>query len=156
MVHPNVLANCGIDPDEYQGFAFGMGIERIAMLKYGIPDLRTFFDTDMRWLRHYGFACARRAVARPGARAMKFTLAWLAKHLETEAAVDEIADALTTIGLEVEGVEDRGAGARRLHRRRGRRGASRTPTPTSSGCATSTPAPRRSRWSAARPTRAPG
>ncbi|PKU22744.1 phenylalanine--tRNA ligase subunit alpha [Telmatospirillum siberiense] len=55
MVHPNVLRNCGIDPDEYQGFAFGMGIERIAMLKYGIPDLRTFFDSDLRWLRHYGF-----------------------------------------------------------------------------------------------------
>jgi len=55
MVHPNVLKNCGIDPDEYQGFAFGMGIERVAMLKYGIPDLRTFFESDLRWLRHYGF-----------------------------------------------------------------------------------------------------
>ncbi len=55
MVHPNVLKNCGIDPDTYQGFAFGMGVERIAMLKYGIPDLRTFFDSDLRWLRHYGF-----------------------------------------------------------------------------------------------------
>ncbi len=55
MVHPNVLKNCGIDPDEYQGFAFGVGIERIAMLKYGIPDLRTFFESDIRWLRHYGF-----------------------------------------------------------------------------------------------------
>ncbi len=55
MVHPKVLANCNIDPDEYQGFAFGMGIERIAMLKYGIPDLRTFYDSDLRWLRHYGF-----------------------------------------------------------------------------------------------------
>ncbi len=55
MVHPKVLAACGVDPDKYQGFAFGMGIERIAMLKYGIPDLRTFFDADMRWLRHYGF-----------------------------------------------------------------------------------------------------
>lgn len=55
MVHPNVLKNCGIDPDEYQGFAFGMGIERIAMLKYGIPDLRTFFESDVRWLSHYGF-----------------------------------------------------------------------------------------------------
>ncbi len=55
MVHPNVLAACGIDPSEYQGFAFGMGIERIAMLKYGIPDLRTFFEADLRWLRHYGF-----------------------------------------------------------------------------------------------------
>ncbi len=55
MVHPNVLAACGLDPNEYQGFAFGMGIERIAMLKYGIPDLRTFFDADLRWLKHYGF-----------------------------------------------------------------------------------------------------
>ncbi|MCB9988246.1 MAG: phenylalanine--tRNA ligase subunit alpha [Rhodospirillales bacterium] len=55
MVHPNVLKNCGIDPDEYQGFAFGMGIDRMAMLKYGIPDLRTFFDSDVRWLDHYGF-----------------------------------------------------------------------------------------------------
>lgn len=55
MVHPNVLRACGIDPDEYQGFAFGMGVERMAMLKYGIPDLRTFFDSDLRWLKHYGF-----------------------------------------------------------------------------------------------------
>lgn len=55
MVHPNVLRNCGIDPEEYQGFAFGVGIERMAMLKYGIPDLRTFFDADARWLSHYGF-----------------------------------------------------------------------------------------------------
>jgi phenylalanyl-tRNA synthetase alpha chain len=55
MVHPKVLANCGIDPSEYQGFAFGMGIERVAMLKYGIPDLRAFYDSDLRWLRHYGF-----------------------------------------------------------------------------------------------------
>ncbi len=55
MVHPQVLKNCGIDPDEYQGFAFGMGIERVAMLKYGIPDLRTFYESDLRWLRHYGF-----------------------------------------------------------------------------------------------------
>ena len=55
MVHPNVLKSCGINPDEYQGFAFGMGIERVAMLKYGIPDLRTFFESDLRWLKHYGF-----------------------------------------------------------------------------------------------------
>ncbi len=55
MVHPNVLKACGLDPDEYQGFAFGMGVERMAMLKYGIPDLRTFFDSDLRWLKHYGF-----------------------------------------------------------------------------------------------------
>jgi phenylalanyl-tRNA synthetase alpha chain len=55
MVHPRVIANCGLDPEKYQGFAFGMGIERIAMLKYGIPDLRTLYDSDLRWLRHYGF-----------------------------------------------------------------------------------------------------
>jgi phenylalanyl-tRNA synthetase alpha chain len=55
MVHPNVLRNCGLDPDEYQGFAWGMGIDRIAMLKYGMPDLRAFFEADMRWLAHYGF-----------------------------------------------------------------------------------------------------
>jgi phenylalanyl-tRNA synthetase alpha chain len=55
MVHPNVLKNCGLDPDEYQGFAWGMGIDRIAMLKYGMPDLRPFFEADVRWLSHYGF-----------------------------------------------------------------------------------------------------
>jgi len=56
MVHPNVIRNCGLDPDEYQGFAFGCGVDRLAMLKYGAPDLRAFFDSDIRWLRHYGFA----------------------------------------------------------------------------------------------------
>lgn len=54
MVHPRVLANCGLDPREWQGFAFGMGVERVAMLKHGIPDLRPFFEGDLRWLRHYG------------------------------------------------------------------------------------------------------
>lgn len=56
MVHPNVLRAGGIDPDVYQGFAFGVGIDRLAMLKYGIPDLRTFFESDVRWLKNYGFA----------------------------------------------------------------------------------------------------
>jgi len=55
MVHPRVLQHCGLDPNEGQGFAWGMGIDRIAMLKYGIPDLRAFFDADLRWLKHYGF-----------------------------------------------------------------------------------------------------
>jgi len=55
MVHPNVLRNCGLDPDVYQGFAWGMGIDRLAMLKYGMNDLRAFFDGDKRWLDHYGF-----------------------------------------------------------------------------------------------------
>ena len=56
MVHPRVIANCGLDPDEWQGFAFGVGIDRLAMLKYGMDDLRAFFDGDLRWLKHYGFA----------------------------------------------------------------------------------------------------
>jgi len=56
MVHPNVLKAGGIDPDVYQGFAFGVGLDRLAMLKYGIPDLRTFFEGDVRWLKNYGFA----------------------------------------------------------------------------------------------------
>ena len=56
MVHPRVLEMCGIDPKRYQGYAFGLGIDRMAMLKYGIPDLRPFFDSDLRWLKHYGFA----------------------------------------------------------------------------------------------------
>ena len=56
MVHPKVLQNAGVDPNEWQGFAFGMGIDRLAMLKYGIPDLRAFFESDLRWLKHYGFA----------------------------------------------------------------------------------------------------
>lgn len=55
MVHPNVIRHCGLDPDVYQGFAWGMGIDRIAMLKYGMPDLRAFFEADVRWLNHYGF-----------------------------------------------------------------------------------------------------
>ncbi len=67
MVHPNVLKNCGIDPDIYQGFAFGAGIERLTMLKYGIPDLRTFFDSDVRWLEHYGFD----PLARPNSATIK-------------------------------------------------------------------------------------
>jgi len=56
MVHPRVIANCGLDPDVWQGFAFGTGVDRLAMLKYGMDDLRPFFDGDIRWLRHYGFA----------------------------------------------------------------------------------------------------
>ena len=56
MVHPNVLKACGVDPDEYQGFAFGLGVDRFAMLKYGVPDLRDMFASDTRWLNHYGFS----------------------------------------------------------------------------------------------------
>ena len=56
MVHPNVLKNCGLDPEKYQGFAFGVGLDRLTMLKYAIPDMRPFFSADLRWLRHYGFS----------------------------------------------------------------------------------------------------
>jgi phenylalanyl-tRNA synthetase alpha chain len=56
MVHPNVLKNCGVDPEKYQGYAFGLGVDRLAMLKYGMSDLRAFFDADTRWLKHYGFS----------------------------------------------------------------------------------------------------
>jgi phenylalanyl-tRNA synthetase alpha chain len=66
MVHPKVLANCGIDPREWQGFAFGMGIERVTMLKHGIPDLRPFYDSDIRWLRHYGFSALAPAILHEG------------------------------------------------------------------------------------------
>ncbi|MCI4664455.1 MAG: phenylalanine--tRNA ligase subunit alpha [Neomegalonema sp.] len=57
MVHPKVLAACGVDPDQWQGFAFGIGVDRLTMLKYGAPDLRALWESDLRWLRHYGFAC---------------------------------------------------------------------------------------------------
>lgn len=66
MVHPKVLEAGGIDPTQWQGFAFGVGIDRIAMLKYGIPDLRAFFDSDLRWLRHYGFAALERPTLHAG------------------------------------------------------------------------------------------
>ena len=56
MVHPRVISNYGLDPDEWQGFAFGCGIDRLAMLKYGMDDLRAFFDGDLRWMKHYGFS----------------------------------------------------------------------------------------------------
>jgi phenylalanyl-tRNA synthetase alpha chain len=66
MVHPKVLEASGVDPTEWQGFAFGIGIDRLAMLKYGIPDLRAFFDSDLRWLRHYGFAALDMPTMRGG------------------------------------------------------------------------------------------
>ncbi len=81
MVHPRVIAACGLDPDEWQGFAFGCGIDRLAMLKYGMTDLRAFFDGDVRWLRHYGFS-HRRADAERWRGRVKFTLSWLREHLD--------------------------------------------------------------------------
>jgi phenylalanyl-tRNA synthetase alpha chain len=69
MVHPTVLANVGLDPRVWQGFAFGMGIERITMLKYGMPDLRPFYESDIRWLRHYGFSALAPYIAHEGTAA---------------------------------------------------------------------------------------
>ena len=66
MVHPKVLDASGVDSTQWQGFAFGIGIDRLAMLKYGIPDLRAFFDSDLRWLRHYGFAALDMPTMRGG------------------------------------------------------------------------------------------
>jgi phenylalanyl-tRNA synthetase alpha chain len=66
MVHPKVLANCGLDPREWQGFAFGMGVERVTMLKHGMPDLRPFYESDIRWLRHYGFSALAPAMLHEG------------------------------------------------------------------------------------------
>ncbi len=66
MVHPRVLANCGLDPRQWQGFAFGMGIERLTMLKHGMTDLRPFYESDLRWLRHYGFSALAPALLHEG------------------------------------------------------------------------------------------
>ncbi len=66
MVHPRVLANCGVDPRQWQGFAFGMGIERLTMLKHGMADLRPFYESDLRWLRHYGFSALAPAMLHEG------------------------------------------------------------------------------------------
>ena len=107
MVHPNVLRNCGLDPDEYQGFAWGMGIDRIAMLKYGMPDLRAFFEADVRWLVALRLPPARLADAGGRVEHMKFTLSWLREHLDTDEPLDTLADKLTMIGLEVESIEDK-------------------------------------------------
>ena len=74
MVHRKVLENCGIDPHRYQGFAFGFGLDRMAMLKYGIPDIRSFFESDLRWLKHYGFAALDIPTLDGGLSQMKFTL----------------------------------------------------------------------------------
>ena len=133
-----------------------MGIERIAMLKYGIPDLRTFFEADLRWLRHYGFLPLEVPGLDRRAGAMKFTLSWLKEHLETDGVgrrrSREQADQL---GLEVERRRRPRRGARALHRRLCGRGEAASRTPTGCASAWSRPARASFRSSAARPTRAP-
>ena len=102
MVHPRVIANCGLDPDEWQGFAFGTGVDRLAMLKYGMDDLRAFFDGDMRWLKHYGFRAldVPTLSRREWAHEVHPVVAEGASRHRRSAR--EIADKLTAIGLEVE------------------------------------------------------
>ncbi len=155
MVHPNVIANCGLDPAVYQGFAFGMGIDRIAMLKYGIPDLRDFFDVRPALAAPLRLLGAGMAVADRRAGTMKFTLSWLKEHLDTTASLGEIRDGLTMLGLEVEGITHAAEAPEGLRRRLRRRGPCSIPTPTGCASARSTPARAWSRSCAARPTRAP-
>ena len=81
-----------------RGFAFGLGVERMAMLKYGIPDLRTFFDSDLRWLKHHGFVPLRNTKPCARIELMKLTLSWLKEHLVTDASLQEITERLTMLG----------------------------------------------------------
>ena len=106
MVHRKVIEACGLDPDVWQGFAFGTGVDRLAMLKYGMDDLRAFFDGDNRWLQHYGFNALDVPTLRRRSWRMKFSLSWLKAHLETDATIEQVADCLNAIGLEVEGIEN--------------------------------------------------
>ena len=123
MVDPNVFAyvrDDGYDPETVQGFAFGMGIERIAMLKHGIPDLRLFYENDLRFLEQFG------------RRLMRVPLDWLQRVLRPAASTSrELAERLAMTGTEVERDPRHGAaGGRGLRRRQGARRASSTPTPT--------------------------
>ncbi len=97
MVHPNVHPCRWARSRPLSGFAFGMGLDRIAMLKYGIPDLRAFFEADLRWLRHYGFRALDVPHAARGSH-VKFTLSWLKDYLETDASLDEICAASSAAG----------------------------------------------------------
>ena len=155
MVHPKVLEMCGIDSPRYQGFAFGMGIERIAMLKYGIPDLRTFFDGRSALAAPLRLPAARHSQSGRGDRAMKITLSWLKEHLETEASTADIARQLTALGLEVESIEDPAPRSRPLHRRLCRRGQAASQCRPAAGLPGRYRHAARSRSSAARPMRAP-
>ncbi len=154
MVHPNVISAGGLDPEHYQGWAFGMGLDRIAMLKYGIPDLRAFFEADLRWLRHYGFRALASADAGRGP-VVKFTLSWLKDHLDTNASLDEIVRGLIGVGLEVEEVDDKTQAARALHGRLCEARRTSIPMPTACASARSRPIRAWCRSCAARPMRAP-
>ena len=150
-----VIADCGLDPDEWQGFAFGCGIDRLAMLKYGMDDLRAFFDGDLRWLRHYGFRALDVPTLSGGVGRMKFTLSWLKEHLETEAALDDDRRDADRDRARGRGRRESGREARAVHRRQG---ADRRAAPAGRQAAGADRRCRRpasrSRSSAARPMRA--
>ena len=104
MVNVKVLKNCGIDPEKYRGFAFGLGVERFAMLKYGINDLRMFYDNDLKWLKNYSFSPRGFPNIIRGLK-MKFTSSWLKEHININNHPSEISMILTDLGLEVESFE---------------------------------------------------
>jgi hypothetical protein len=160
MVHPNVLRACGIDPDVYQGFAWGMGIDRIAMLKYGMSDLRQLFDSDVRWLSHYGFKPLDDPDAGGRAELVEIhTVSWLKEHLEHRRAAGKARRQLTMIGLEVESIEDKakGAGGRfTIARVYLRPSSTLMRTACASAWLTPVTVARRCRWSAARRMRVRG
>ncbi len=105
MVHPNVLRNCGIDPDVYQGFAWGMGIDRIAMLKYGIADLRQMFESDVRWLNHYGFKPLEIPTLAGGLRVTDEAVPEKYRHLPSFAFGDNPALADELLDLVLKGLK---------------------------------------------------
>jgi tRNA-binding EMAP/Myf-like protein len=110
MVNRKVIEFGGLDPDEWQGFAFGTGVDRPAMLKYGLDDLRAFFDGDARWLNHYGFAALDVPTLSAGVECgREVFLSWLKALLDTQASTVEIAEKLTALGLEIESVTDASA-----------------------------------------------
>ena len=157
MVHPNVLRNCGLDPDEVQGFAWGMGIDRIAMLKYGMPDLRAFFEADVRWLVALRLPAARLPDACGGASAHEVhPLLAEGASRHRRVARRRSSTKLTMIGLEVESVEDKAKLLAPLRHRPRVSMPSSIRTPTGCASAWSIPATAsRCRWSAARRMRAP-
>ena len=113
------IADCGLDPDEWQGFAFGTGVDRLAMLKYGMDDLRAFFDGDLRWLKHYGFSFLDVPTLSGGSRRMKFSLSWLKDHLDTDADAATVAEKLTAHRARGRGRRQSGRSAGAVQRRPG-------------------------------------
>ena len=92
MVHPNVFELSGVNNKTLKGFAFGMGIERLSMLKYGMPDLREFYESNLKWLHHYGFSFLKPLISVGGK--MKFTIGWLKDYLEFDSSIHDLCNKL--------------------------------------------------------------